>query len=165
MNDALRAWRTILYVKQRARDRAEESLSACRNELQQRSHAWNTVEAERDSLKQRRVAAKHTLDDALSQAALFEPESYLLHQAYMKRLDGDIVEAGKACDAARRHVIHAQGQVDQAQKILTRADASLKACSEKARALREKRARQIEEAADEESCETAAQRLYRIAHA
>jgi F0F1-type ATP synthase membrane subunit b/b' len=62
-------------------------------------------------------------------------------------------------------VTHAQTQVDQAQKVLTRAEASLKACAEKARAIKDKLARQIEEAADEESCETAAQRIYRMAHA
>lgn len=165
MNDALRAWRTILYVKQRARDRAETALSACRSELQQRTTTLNTVEAERDGKKERRVAAKYTLDEALSNATHYDPESYLLHKAYMKRLDVDIEDAGKACDAARRYVTHAQGQVDAAQKVLTRAEASLKACTEKATALKEKRARDIEEAADEESCETAAQRLYRMAHA
>lgn len=165
MNDALRAWRTILYVKQRARDRAEESLLACRKEWQKRMQALNTVEAERAAKQQQRDAAKFTLDDALSSATNFDPESYLLHKSYMKRLDGDIEEAGKACDAARRHATHAQGLVDQAQKILTRAEASLKACAEKEKALKDKRARAIEEAADEESCETAAQRLYRMAHA
>jgi len=168
MNDALRAWRTILYVKQRARDRAEESLIKCRHELQQRTSTLNTVEAERDGKKERRVAAKYTLDEAMSNASnttRFDPQSYLLHKAYMKRLDVDIEDTGKACEAAQRHVTHAQIQVDQAQKVLTRAEASLKACSEKATALKEKLARQIEEAADEASCETAAQRIYRMAHA
>jgi len=180
MNDSLRAWRTILYVKQRARDRAEESLVKCRKELQLRSSTMHTVEAERDSKKDRRAAAKYTLDEAMSKvsnalnapnapnapnATSFDPESYLLHKSYMKRLDADIEDAGKACDAARRHVTHAQTQVDQAQKVLTRAEASLKACAEKARAIKDKLARQIEEAADEESCETAAQRIYRMAHA
>jgi len=189
MNDALRAWRTILYVKQRARDRAEVSLNTCRHELQQRTRTLHTAEAERDGQKERRAAAKHTLDEALSygpttieagsaanaagaanvtsakQVPRFDPQSYLLHKAYMTRLDVDIEDAGKTCDAARRHVTHAQGQVDQAQKDLARAEASLKACSEKAKALKDKTARQIEEAADEASCETAAQRIYRMAHA
>ncbi|MCY0387070.1 hypothetical protein OVY01_07445 [Robbsia sp. Bb-Pol-6] len=165
MNQALRSWKTILLVKERARTRAEETLSRARAELAERTRAVDAAEAQRQEQAARRAAAGHALSDVLAGAGHVAPDAYLLHKAYMTRLDGDLAVATKACEAALRHQVHAQGQVDAAQRVFARADASLEACRDKQRDLQTTLARRVEEAADEEACETAAGRLFRVTHA
>lgn len=165
MNQALRSWKTILIVKERARTRAEEALSAKRAELAARTRALEEAEAAREDIAEHRRAAGHALGDVLTGAGKMAPDAYLLHKAYMARLDGDLAAAGKTCEAAQRHQVYAQEQVNGAQRVFARADASLDACREKQQALQRSIARQIEEAADEEACETTSDRIFRAAHA
>lgn len=158
---ALKAWKTIVVVKERALARAEETLTARRRDLAERTQAVTEAETKRQEEIDRRTMAKDALALLLQTMDGLQPSDYILHKAYLKFLDEMVQLADKAVEIALRYQVSARQKVDTAQRDVTRAETSLDACRSNQQALLDAQARANEALADEEAGETAAARMHR----
>jgi len=155
----MRAWRTVLVVKVRAVDRANEALRARRAELREREAAVAAARESRAQAQARLDAGRAELARLLSSRDL-APASYLMHVAYLRYLEDELKAADQAIEVAERYRVSAQQKVDTAQRALLRAETSRDTCKERLQAMIDAAQRAAEAALDEESSETAAARLH-----
>lgn len=160
MNHALKAWKTILAVKERAHKRAEEALTAQRKILAGCQAKVAEAQQQQNVALNRREAAREAQRAMLAQPQGFSPELYLRHQTHLNDLDATLVHAEAEVKRTQANVESQRKQVDIARREVSRVEASMDAC----KGLRDKLVQALavaeEMAQDEEAGEVAAARIF-----
>ncbi|CAB3772207.1 hypothetical protein [Paraburkholderia humisilvae] len=161
MQTRLRAWRTILSVKERAQSRAQTELDARRQELAAQVQATAQAHGEQQTQAAQRADAQRELADLLAEPAALAPERYLRHRHHLKTCDERVQAADSALSAAVLKEQDCRSRLGAAQRQLAALDASLAACRKLYQKQLDQLAAREEALADDEAGEVAAARRHR----
>jgi hypothetical protein len=161
MQTQLRAWRTILAVKERAQSRAQAQLDARRQELAAQMESTAKAHGDRQTQAAHRDDAQRELAGLLAGPAAVAPERYLLHRRHLQVCDERVQAADSALNAAVLKEQDGRSRVGAAQRQLAALDASLEACRKLYQTQLDQRAAREEALADDEAGEVAAARRHR----
>jgi hypothetical protein len=165
MQNRLRAWRTILSVKERAHSRAQTELDARRRELVTYMQSTAHARSERQVQAERSEDASRHLGELLGSPDKLAPDIYLLHRRHLEVCNERLYAADSALNAACLKEQDCLVKVNDAQRQLAAIDASLDASRELYRTLLRREAANEEELADDEAGEVAAARRHHAASA
>jgi len=161
MNRQLRAWSTIIGLKERALKKSQRALAACIAQRKLCEDAQAEAQAQLQQAKGRAQDCASEVAEMLSQPGGFSPQHYLAHDSFRRTLIEQVNARDAACQQARAAVDAQEAVVSRARTEVARGETSLESCRDMRGKLDSALQVAAEIVADDDSAETSAGRQHR----